>query len=84
MKVESAPAMIAHALREAGDVERMLRKLLYEAANSILARSRGSFALKGAMKIAKRRGLRKVRVTPARRLAVIMHAMLRGGTVFEA
>ena len=49
----------------------MVRKLLYEAANSILTRSRGSFALKGwAMKIAKRRGLRKARVALARRLAV--------------
>jgi transposase len=63
----------------------MVRKLLYEAANSILTRSRGNFALKGwAMKIAKRRGLRKARVALARRLAVIMHAMLRDGTLFEA
>ena len=44
-----------------------------------------NFALKGwAMKIAKRRGLRKARVALARRLAVIMHAMLRDGTLFEA
>ena len=63
----------------------MVRKLLYEAANSILTRSRGSFALKTwAQKIAKRRGLRKARVALARRLAVIMHAMLRDGTLFEA
>ncbi len=62
----------------------MVRKLLYEAAKSILTRSRGSFALKGwAMKIAKRRGLRKARVALARRLVVIMHAMLRNGTSFE-
>tara|TARA_B100000378_G_scaffold259140_1_gene238906 strand:- start:290 stop:748 length:459 start_codon:yes stop_codon:yes gene_type:complete len=47
----------------------MVRKLLYEAANSILTRSRGSFALKGwALKIAKRRELRKARVALARRL----------------
>ena len=63
----------------------MVRKLLYEAANSILTRSRGSFALKTwAQKIAKRRGLRKARVALARRLAVIMHAMLRDGALFEA
>jgi len=36
------------------------------------------------MKVAKRRGLRKARVALARRLAVIMHAMLRDGTLFEA
>jgi len=55
-------------------------KLLYEAANSILTRSKQSFALK----ITRSRGLRKARVALARRLAVIMHAMLRDGTLFEA
>jgi transposase len=62
-----------------------VRKLLYEAANSILTRTRQTFALKSwALKVAKRRGLRKARVALARRLAVIMHAMLRDGTLFEA
>lgn len=62
-----------------------VRKLLYEAANSILTRSRETFALKTwAMKIAKRRGLKKARVALARRLAVIMHAILRDGTLFQA
>lgn len=62
-----------------------VRKLLYEAANSILTRTRQTFALKSwALKIAKRRGLRKARVALARRLAVIMHAMLRDGTLFDA
>jgi len=63
----------------------MVRKLLYEAANSILTRSRANFALKSwALKISRRRGLKKARVALARRLAVIMHAMLRDGTLFEA
>ena len=62
-----------------------VRKLLYKAANSILTRSRETFALKTwAMTIAKRRGLKKARVALARRLAVIMHAMLRDGTLFQA
>lgn len=62
-----------------------VRKLLYEAANSILTRTHQSFGLKTwALKIAKRRGLKKARVALARRLAVIMHAMLRDGTLFEA
>lgn len=62
-----------------------VRKLLHEAANSILTRSRETFALKTwAMKIAKRRGLKKARVALARRPAVIMHAMLRDGTLFQA
>jgi len=65
--------------------DNMVRKLLYEAANSILTRSRGTFTLKTwALKVARRRGLRKARVALARRLAVIMHAMLRDGTLFEA
>lgn len=59
-------------------------KLLYEAANSILTRSRETFALKTwAMKITERRGLKKARVALARRLTVIMHAMLRDGTLFQ-
>lgn len=63
----------------------MVRKLIYEAANSILTSSRETFALKiWAMKIAKRRGLKKARVALAHRLAVIMHAMLRDGTLFQA
>lgn len=62
-----------------------VRKLLYEATNSILTRSREIFALKTwAMKIAKRWGLKKARVALARRLAGIMHAMLRDGTLFQA
>ncbi|MGF1464111.1 MAG: hypothetical protein ACFB2Z_13305, partial [Maricaulaceae bacterium] len=45
----------------------MVRKLLYEAANSILTRSKRSFALKTwALKVARRRGLRKARVALAR------------------
>ncbi|MEO1016723.1 MAG: IS110 family transposase [Pseudomonadota bacterium] len=63
----------------------MVRKLLYEAANSILTRARKTFVLKNwALKIARRRGLRKARVALARRLAIIMHAMLRDGTLFKA
>lgn len=62
-----------------------VRKLLYEAANSILSRCQETFALKTwAMKIVKRRGFKKARVALARRLAVIMHAMLRDGTLFQA
>jgi hypothetical protein len=37
-----------------------------------------------AMKVAKRRELKKARVALARRLAVIMHAMLRDGALFQA
>ncbi len=68
---------------EQGDA--MVRKLLYEAANSILTRARKTLVLKNwALKIARRRGLRKAPVALARRLGVIMHAMLRGRTLFKA
>ncbi|MBB4860992.1 transposase [Novosphingobium chloroacetimidivorans] len=59
-----------------------MRKLLYEAANSILTRSRETFALKTwAMNIAKGHGLKEARVALARRLAVIMHALLGSGPI---
>ncbi|MGN6596176.1 IS110 family transposase [Sphingopyxis terrae] len=52
----------------------MVRKLLYEAANSILTRSRETFALKTwAMKIAKRRGLKKARVAGALYIGASTH-----------
>ena len=59
------------------------RALLYEAANSILTRFKGSMKLKSwALSIAERSGLKKARVALARRLAVIMHAMMMDGTEF--
>src|ERR1700704_5262027 len=61
-----------------------LRTLLYEAANVMLTRYRGSLALKNwALDIARRSTLRKARVALARRLAVIMFAMLKHGTEFQ-
>ena len=60
-----------------------VRNLLYKAANSILTRSRKTFALKTwAMKIARRSDLKKARVAFTRRLGVIMHDMLRDSTLF--
>lgn len=62
-----------------------VQNLLYEAANSIQTRSEETFALKTwAMKVAKHLGLKKARVALARRLAVIMHAVLRDGTLSQA
>ena len=56
--------------------------LLYEAAN-VLTRYKGQLKLKDwAFAIAKRSTMRKARVALARRLAIIMHAMLRDGTEF--
>ena len=61
-----------------------LRTLLYEAANVMLTRYRGSLALKNwALDIARRSTMRKARVALARRLAIIMLAMLKHGAEFE-
>ena len=58
-----------------------MRTLLYEAANVMLTRYKGQLKLKDwAFAIAKRSTMRKARVALARRLGIIMHAMLRDGT----
>ncbi len=64
--------------------DRRMRTLLYEAANVMLTRYKGLLKLKDwALAIAKRSTLRKARIALARRLAIIMHAMLRHGTEFK-
>ena len=63
--------------------DRRLRTLLYEAANVMLTRYKPQLKLKDwALAIAKRSTMRKARIALARRLAIIMHAMLRHGTEF--
>jgi len=65
--------------------DRRVRTLLYEAANVMLTRYKGPLKLKDwAFAIAKRSIMRKARIALARRLAIIMHAMLRDGTEFKA
>ena len=64
--------------------DQRVRTLLYEAANVMLTRYKGPLKLKNwAFAIAKRSTLRKARIALARRLAIIMHAMLRHGTEFK-
>jgi len=59
--------------------------LLYEAANVMLTRYKGSLGLKDwALAISKRSNMHKARVALARRLAIIMHAMLRDGADFAS
>ena len=51
---------------------------MYEAANVMLTRYKGALKLKDwAFAVAKRSTMRKARIALARRLAIIMHAMLR-------
>jgi transposase len=64
--------------------DRRVRTLLYEAANVMLTRYKGPLKLKDwALAIGKRSTMRKARIALARRLAIIMHAMLRHGTEFR-
>src|SRR5450631_2990241 len=70
-------------LGEAAHLHLRERTLLYEAADVMLTRYKGQLKLKDwAFAIAKRSTMRKARVALARRLAIIMHAMLRDGTEF--
>lgn len=65
--------------------DRRMRTLLYEAANIMLTRYKGPLKLKDwALAIARRSTLRKGRIALARRLAIIMHAMLRNERDFVA
>jgi transposase len=62
----------------------MLRSLLYEGAQSMLARgTKWSWLKAWAAQIAKRRGTKKAIVALARRLAVVMHRMWVDGTEFR-
>ena len=61
-----------------------LARLLYEAAQILLMRSTQWSWLKAwAMQIARRRGMKKAVVAPARRLAVVMHRIWVDGTTFR-
>ncbi|MEM8821640.1 MAG: transposase, partial [Pseudomonadota bacterium] len=72
----------AGSISKIGD--RRARTLLYEAANVMLTRYKGSLKLKDwAIAIVRRASMRKARIALARRLAIIMHAMLRDRTEFQ-
>jgi transposase len=64
--------------------DRLLRAYLFEAAGIILNRVSKWSALKAwGTRLAKRAGTRKATVAVARKLAVILHRMLRDGTEFR-
>ncbi|WP_435655293.1 IS110 family transposase [Brucella pituitosa] len=61
-----------------------LRGLLYEAATVILTRTRTDSALlRWGLKLREKIGFKRAAVAVARKLAVIMHAMLQTGELFE-
>ncbi len=64
--------------------DELARTALYEAAHSLLTRSKTWSSLRAwGLQIAKRRGMAKARVAVARKLAVILHRMWRDGTAFR-
>ena len=70
------------AITKAGD--KLLRSLLFEAANAVLTRCRRFSALKRwGVKLAARRGMNRARVAVARKLAIILHRMWCDGTEFR-
>ena len=81
-KYQSGEIDCTGAISRCGD--EMMRMMLYEAAQSMLVRStRWSWLKAWAMKIARRRGMKKAIVALARRLAVIMHRIWVDGTEFR-
>lgn len=61
-----------------------MRSLLYEAAVVILTRSRSDCDLRNwRIKQREKIGFKRAAVAVARKLAVIMHAMLRSGELFN-
>lgn len=64
--------------------DELARTALYEAAHTLLVRSRKWSSLRAwGMQIAKRRGLARARVAVARKLAVILHRMWSDATAFR-
>jgi transposase len=81
-RYQSGEVDYAGSISKCGD--RRVRTLLYEAANVMLTRYKPALKLKDwAYAIAKRSTMRKARIALARRLAIILHAMLRDGTEFN-
>ena len=64
--------------------DELTRTALYEAAHTLLVRSRKWSSLRAwGMKIAKHRGMARARVAVARKLAVVLHRMWRDQTEFR-
>lgn len=80
-KYQSGETDYSGRISKIGDVG--VRTALYEAANVILTRPvKGSDLKTWALAVARRAGPRKARVALARKLAVVLHRMLRDGTDF--
>jgi transposase len=81
-RYQSGETDIQGKISRCGD--ELARTALYEAAHTLLVRSRKWSSLRAwGMKVAKARGLARARVAVARKLAVILHRMWSDGTEFR-
>ena len=81
-RYQSGETDIQGRISRCGD--ELARTALYEAAHTLLVRSRKWSALRAwGMKVAKPRGMARARVAVARKLAVILHRMWSDGTEFR-
>lgn len=81
-RYQSGEVDIGGRISKCGD--RLTRRLLFEAANVILYRTRGELGLRvWAQQLAARSGSWKARGALARKLATILYSMMRDGTTFE-
>lgn len=82
-KYQSGETDYSGRISKCGDVA--VRTALFEAANVMMMRTTKASDLKTwACSLAKRSGMKKAKVALARKLGVVMHAMLRDGTAFIA
>jgi transposase len=81
-RYQSGETDISGKISRCGD--ELARTALYEAAHTLLVRSRKWSSLRAwGMKVAKARGMARARVAVARKLAVILHRMWSDETEFQ-
>ena len=81
-KYQSGEIDVTGGISKVGDA--MVRTALYEAANAVLSRpTRFSTLKRWAMEVARRRGLKRVKVALARKLGTVLHRMWADGTEFR-
>jgi transposase len=81
-RYQSGETDVQGGISRCGD--ELARTALYEAAHSLLVRSRKWSALRAwGMQVAKRRGIARARVAVARKLAVVMHRVWVDGAEFR-
>lgn len=81
-KYQSGETDVTGRISKVGD--HSVRLALYEAANVILTRPvKGSSLKSWALGVAKRAGMKKAKVALARKLAVVLHQLLKTGQCFS-